>query len=67
MYVRMYLKDVLYTISTMNTGSAGREGRRVKPWIYLLDSKGMIVDQVQVSWPSVRKVYYEAKEKARKV
>ena len=32
-------------------------------WIYLLDSKGMIVDQVQVSWPSVRKVFLEAKKK----
>lgn len=41
----------------------GGEGRRVKPWIYLLDSKGMIVDQVQVSWPSVRKVFLEAKKK----
>lgn len=36
---------------------------RLQAWIYLLDSKGMIVDQVKVSWPSVRKVFLEAKKK----
>ena len=63
MYVRMYLKDVLYTISTMNTGSAWGEGKRVQAWIYLIDSNGMIVNQVKVSWPKVRDIYLEAKKK----
>lgn len=63
MYVRMYLKDVLYTISTMNTGSVGGEGRQIQAWIYLIDSHGMIVNQVKVSWPKVRDIYLEAKKK----
>lgn len=49
----------------MITGSVGGEGRRVQAWIYILDSKGMIIDQVKVSWPSVRKIFLEAKTKVK--
>ena len=37
---------------------------QVQAWIYLIDSNGIIVNQVKVSWPKVRDIYYEAKEKA---
>ena len=47
----------------MNTGSVGGEGRRIQAWIYLIDSHGMIVNQVKVSWPKVRDIYLEAKKK----
>lgn len=42
------------------------DARRLQAWIYLLDSHGMIVNQVQVSWPKVKKIYFEAKDKVKK-
>lgn len=48
-----------------NPESEGSKTIRVVPWIYLLDNNGRIVNQVKVTWPSIRKAYLAAKEKER--
>jgi len=47
----------------MSSGSVGGEGspRRVQAWIYLIDNRGMIINQVKVPWPKIKKIFFEAK------